>query len=165
MKNLVVMAFALILGIFVLGSGQRPAHAGAAAAAITATQSEAVKDGGMTKVWYRGGWRGPGWRGGWGPGWGWGPVWAGVLVGVQPATGTAVLIAAGALAGNEEPPKPALAPAFCRRWPGYPRGAASSGPFRIDFIDGSILLSGRFSSYSIVRNRAAVRRLLAFGRM
>jgi hypothetical protein len=71
MKNLVVMAFALILGIFVLGSGQRPAHAGAAAAAITATQSEAVKDGGMTKVWYRGGW-----RGGWGPGWGWGPVWA-----------------------------------------------------------------------------------------
>jgi hypothetical protein len=43
MKNLVVMAFALILGIFVLGSGQRPAHAGAAAAAITATQSETVK--------------------------------------------------------------------------------------------------------------------------
>ncbi len=91
MKKLIVMAFALILGIFVLnGSQTAPAQAAAAVSAVGASQIEQANAGGVTQV-HR--WGGPGrfygggrWYGGrrWGGGWGWaggpffwgpGPYW------------------------------------------------------------------------------------------
>ncbi len=73
MKRLIVMASALILGMFILSTRPTVAQA-AAASGVSAAQSEIAKAGGITNVQWRGRyghWRG----GGWGPGyrrWGWG---------------------------------------------------------------------------------------------
>src|SRR5258706_7297045 len=74
MRKLIVMAFAVTLGVFVFASGQRAAHADAATAIKGVTQGEVSSANQITPVYWRGhGWHG-GWRGrGWGPGWGWGP--------------------------------------------------------------------------------------------
>ncbi len=69
MKRLIVMTLALVMGAFVLGAGNLPAYAAAGTSPASLAQSE-VANGGIAKVYWRGGW---GWRGGWRPGWGWRP--------------------------------------------------------------------------------------------
>ncbi len=96
MKRLIVMAVAMILGVFVLYAGESSAQAGVPGQAIgAATQNLASDTSAVVKVggwrgggwrgggwrgggwrgggWRGGGWRGYGWRGGWGGPWFWGP--------------------------------------------------------------------------------------------
>ncbi len=76
MRRPIIGALVLILGIFVVSAGQRPANAEVATAAIGSSQIQTPSDTGVTRIWYRGGWGYRRW--GYGPGWGWGPgrYWA-----------------------------------------------------------------------------------------